>query len=806
MTISMEFLDSISRHLVVILEKELYYSTILFVLVLSITYFLRNRSPLWQFGLWTLVLIRLILPPDFSLPFSLRNTIERFIELPTLTSSREFLGSDAAGLTVLDDSIGEKEKATILPSTRQHRASGNVTKGSFPYHLILGLGWLIGVLYFFILYLRRLSYYHDLLRHGKRMETDLLQSILNKWKERFGINRPVQIIVTQAFRSPFTMGLIRPRICIPSKLLERGSSATLESTIAHELAHIKCFDSMWLRIQNLIQIVYFFNPIVWFVNSKINQYREGICDSLVLSAGEITPQSYCRGIIEVLRLDLHRKMMFEPVSGYVSHKKNMEKRIIHILQGGISMRKSHLYLIFSLLTIAVLVVLPMSVSVAGPQQVADEEDPVQDEEVLKVIKKSEDLRVKYNKEDGLVIISGEDGEKVFPITDLRSLKDSNVYILKSGDGDSNFSFEFNNMLVGKDFTPLMKATFEGDTATVENLIREGAEVNEANKHKSTALTLAAEFGKTDVAKLLLAEGAEINVQDNDGDSPLLLAIMRDHRDIVDLLMEKGASFEVKNKKGQNPLYFASLNGNVKLVKKLIDSGVDSNSRDAHNSTPLTLAAQFGHEEIARMLISKGAEINIRDNDGDTPLLLSLMKSATTIPDMLIKEGADVFAVNDSGWNTLMGAAGIGNLEIVKTMVKKGLNVNDKNDDGCSALIIAAKAGHVDVVDYLLKKGAAIDAVEDYGRSALMFASFKGHTAVADILIKKGAAVNVKDEHLSTALTLAAEMGHKDIVSLLIDNGAELDAKDKDGDSAMKCAELRKHSDIVKMLQDAGAQE
>jgi hypothetical protein len=58
-------------------QKEVVFSTVLFVPVLILTWLLKKRSPYWHYGLWTLVLFRLILPPDFSLSFSARDLAGR---------------------------------------------------------------------------------------------------------------------------------------------------------------------------------------------------------------------------------------------------------------------------------------------------------------------------------------------------------------------------------------------------------------------------------------------------------------------------------------------------------------------------------------------------------------------------------------------------------------------------------------------------------------------------------------------------------------------------------------------------------
>ncbi len=60
------------------IQKELLYSSVLFLIVLGFTKALKKKSLYLQYGLWALVLLRLVLPPDLSLQFSARSVLGKF--------------------------------------------------------------------------------------------------------------------------------------------------------------------------------------------------------------------------------------------------------------------------------------------------------------------------------------------------------------------------------------------------------------------------------------------------------------------------------------------------------------------------------------------------------------------------------------------------------------------------------------------------------------------------------------------------------------------------------------------------------
>lgn len=97
-------------------------------------------------------------------------------------------------------------------------------------------------------------------------------------------------------------------------------------------------------------------------------------------------------------------------------------------------------------------------------------------------------------------------------------------------------------------SPLHIACMRGHHDTVSNLIKNGANINDAcdNDGKSP-LYLACEFGHLSVVKLLLRSKADVNFCDNDGASPLFIASQQGHAVIVKLLLNHGANVNNKIK-------------------------------------------------------------------------------------------------------------------------------------------------------------------------------------------------------------------------------------------------------------------
>ncbi len=88
---------------------------------------------------------------------------------------------------------------------------------------------------------------------------------------------------------------------------------------------------------------------------------------------------------------------------------------------------------------------------------------------------------------------------------------------------------------------LLEAARRGDVGAVQALLAQGAPVNAANSHGSTALLLAADKGQDAVARLLVERGADLDAHDNFfGQTPLGAALGAGRLDLARFLIEKGA--------------------------------------------------------------------------------------------------------------------------------------------------------------------------------------------------------------------------------------------------------------------------
>jgi len=220
---------------------------VLAVLVLRLV---SKRSPKWMnVLLWGMVALRLMLPFSIESALSLIPSAEtlspevvRFDPAPTITSGVEFI--DNAVNPSLSESFAAAPLASVNPL--------------YVWTYLAGWVWLIGLgamlLYALVSYLRL--------------------------RRRVSVSLCVRenIYLCDAISSPFILGVVKPRIYLPSGLDE----VQRQNVLSHERAHLARRDHWWKPLGFALLAVYWFNPVLWLAYALLCRDIELACDERVI--------------------------------------------------------------------------------------------------------------------------------------------------------------------------------------------------------------------------------------------------------------------------------------------------------------------------------------------------------------------------------------------------------------------------------------------------------------------------------------------------------------------------------------------
>jgi uncharacterized protein (TIGR03435 family) len=102
---------------------------------------------------------------------------------------------------------------------------------------------------------------------------------------------------------PGVFGLFRAVLLLPEGIANRLTPAQLQAILAHELCHVRRRDNLAAALHMLVEAIFWFHPLVWWIGARLVEERERACDEEVLRLGN-EPQAYAEGILSVCRLYL----------------------------------------------------------------------------------------------------------------------------------------------------------------------------------------------------------------------------------------------------------------------------------------------------------------------------------------------------------------------------------------------------------------------------------------------------------------------------------------------------------------------
>jgi ankyrin repeat protein len=281
---------------------------------------------------------------------------------------------------------------------------------------------------------------------------------------------------------------------------------------------------------------------------------------------------------------------------------------------------------------------------------------------------------------------------------------------------------------------------QGDLGAVKKSVEEGADVNEGDYDRRTALHLAAAEGHVAVASYLIDEcRASVNAEDRWGGTPLQDAMAHKHDELAQLLRNNGARI-LNAAVLADKLTQAASDGDLPLLKRLVENGAVVNEKDYDGRTALHLAASEGRIFCVEYLLDVGASVDATDRWGGTPLLDAIKSKHDSVAQLLQRKGASLVKSEEIG-ASLCHAASKGDLPLLKRIVEAGGRPAEAMDyDSRTPLHLAASGGYTAVCEYLIDKGCDINAKDCWHGTPLADATRHGHAELAELLKAKGGAV------------------------------------------------------------------
>ncbi len=237
---------------------------ILVAVVLLLKRLLKNRlSSKFHYHIWLVLLLSLLavfIPVDLTRSDKLNN-IAQEVTAPTINI----------------------EAPSDMPSDWRYEFtevidSFDSTKLTATFYII----WMIGALCVISFYCIGHRKLHTILRFSEKPSDDIF-NIFNDCCKRTAVRGKISLLQSCMVTSPLTFGYRTFYVILPESIIKESSAADIERILLHELTHIKHKDTrvnFWFCVE---QVIYWFNPIVWWAFSQMRRDREVYCDWAVLN-------------------------------------------------------------------------------------------------------------------------------------------------------------------------------------------------------------------------------------------------------------------------------------------------------------------------------------------------------------------------------------------------------------------------------------------------------------------------------------------------------------------------------------------
>ncbi len=315
-------------------------------LILLIQALLRNRlTARWHYALWLILVVRMVLPWAPQSRFSIYNL--------TAWQTKSNVPAQVATEADVEPAKAPRESSVGPPITAETEpaatAEGQITHSPaaigasraiansaahtlFGFSGVLPFVWLAGAVllggYIVVCNLRLWR-----AASGECPSTDKeTLDLLEECRAAMGLRTIVALVPSEKVNTPILLGFVRPRLLVPRNITKKLTREELRYVFLHELAHVKRHDIALGWLTALLQVLHWFNPLVWLAFHRMRSNRESACDALVLSRMQGDgAQNYGLAIVSLLE-HFSVPQPLPGLAGILESKSQLKRRIAMITQ------------------------------------------------------------------------------------------------------------------------------------------------------------------------------------------------------------------------------------------------------------------------------------------------------------------------------------------------------------------------------------------------------------------------------------------------------------------------------------------
>jgi bla regulator protein blaR1 len=291
--------------------NHLWQSTLVAAAAALLTLALRKNQARIRYWIWLAASLK------FLIPFA------PLVAIGKQLSWFRSLASTQAGLYFTIEQIGSSFASPIS------RASAMPVHASAPTSMLpaaLVLFWLAGFLAVVATWCVRWWKISAAIRESTPLRSGAELETLRRLERAAGLSTQLPILSSSTMLEPGVFGVFRPVLLWPKGISGHLAPNHLEAVLAHELCHVRRRDNLAAAFHMLIEALFWFYPLLWWLGARLIDERERACDEQVLELGG-RREVYAESILKVCEFCVGSPLAC--VAGVTGS--DLKKRMVHIM-------------------------------------------------------------------------------------------------------------------------------------------------------------------------------------------------------------------------------------------------------------------------------------------------------------------------------------------------------------------------------------------------------------------------------------------------------------------------------------------
>ena len=298
---------------------HLWQSTLFCVLAGILTLVLRKNQARVRYWVWLTASVK------FLLPFSLLIVLGSHLAKPQVSTPAQVIVYSAV------EDFSQPFAAQPIPIIYQSRPTATPVSLLHLLPAMVVALWLVGIVVVLlrglIAWVRISRMVHEAASVGEGPEVEARRRL----ESSLGVRTPIRLVRSLDWMEPGIFGIFRPVLIWPDGLSKHLDDRHIEAILAHEVCHVRRHDNLTAVLHMLVEAVFWFHPLVWWMGARLEEERERACDEEVSILCN-QPHVYAESILRVCKFCSESPLAC--VSGITGA--DLKKRVVQIMTAGVA--------------------------------------------------------------------------------------------------------------------------------------------------------------------------------------------------------------------------------------------------------------------------------------------------------------------------------------------------------------------------------------------------------------------------------------------------------------------------------------